>query len=44
MQKTWRSTTLVAYTLAILAFLYLPLVILTLYSFNDSRINAVWAG
>ena len=44
MQKTWRSTLLVAYTLAILAFLYLPLFILTLYSFNDSRINAVWAG
>jgi spermidine/putrescine transport system permease protein len=44
MQKTWRSATLAAYTLAILAFLYLPLLILTLYSFNDSRINAVWTG
>jgi spermidine/putrescine transport system permease protein len=28
----------------VLAFLYLPLIILALYSFNDSRINAVWSG
>ena len=44
MQKTWRSHVLTAYALVILAFLYLPLVILALYSFNDSRINAVWSG
>ena len=44
MKKNWRSATLVAYSLAILAFLYLPLLILSLYSFNDSRINAVWTG
>lgn len=43
-QKTWRSHVLLAYSMAILAFLYLPLVILALYSFNDSRINAVWTG
>jgi spermidine/putrescine transport system permease protein len=30
--------------MAILAFLYLPLLILALYSFNESRINAVWSG
>ncbi len=44
MQKTWRSHLLLAYSLAILAFLYVPLVILAMYSFNDSRINAVWTG
>ena len=44
MKKNWRSSALFAYSLAILAFLYLPLLILTLYSFNDSRINAVWTG
>ncbi|MBR0293686.1 MAG: ABC transporter permease, partial [Acidaminococcaceae bacterium] len=44
MQKTWRSHVLLAYSLAILAFLYVPLVILAMYSFNDSRINAVWTG
>jgi len=44
MKKNWRSSVLFAYSLAILAFLYLPLLILTLYSFNDSRINAVWTG
>lgn len=44
MQKTWRSHLLVAYSLAILAFLYLPLLILAMYSFNESRINAVWTG
>lgn len=44
MQKTWRSSVLLAYSLAVLAFLYLPLIILAMYSFNDSRINAVWSG
>ena len=43
-QKTWRSHLLLAYSLAILAFLYIPLIILAMYSFNDSRINAVWTG
>lgn len=42
--KTWRSHLMVAYSLAILAFLYLPLLILAMYSFNESRINAVWTG
>ncbi len=44
MQKTWRSHLLLSYSLAVLAFLYLPLLILAMYSFNDSRMNAVWAG
>ena len=44
MQKTWRSHLLLAYSLVILAFLYVPLIILAMYSFNDSRINAVWTG
>lgn len=43
-QKTWRSHVLLAYSLAVLAFLYIPLIILAMYSFNDSRINAVWTG
>ena len=44
MPKTWRSHVLCAYAMAILAFLYLPLLILALYSFNESRINAVLSG
>lgn len=44
MPKTWRNHVLCAYAMAILAFLYLPLLILALYSFNESRINAVWSG
>ncbi|MDU2621044.1 MAG: ABC transporter permease [Dialister sp.] len=44
MQKTWRNHVLLPYSLAVLAFLYLPLLILALYSFNDSRLNAVWTG
>ena len=44
MQKTWRSHLLIAYSLVVLAFLYLPLLILAMYSFNESRINAVWTG
>lgn len=44
MNKTWRSSALLAYSLVILAFLYLPLIILAIYSFNESRLNAVWTG
>jgi spermidine/putrescine transport system permease protein len=33
-----------AATLAAYAFLYLPLVIVVVYSFNDSRLNAEWVG
>lgn len=44
MRNTWRNHVLLAYSLAVLAFLYLPIFILALYSFNDSRLNAVWTG
>jgi spermidine/putrescine transport system permease protein len=39
-----RQRLLSAYSLAILGFLYLPIAVLVLYSFNQSRINAVWSG
>ncbi|MCP8968470.1 ABC transporter permease [Ectobacillus ponti] len=35
---------LVTYAWLILLFLYLPLLVLAVYSFNDSRINAEWNG
>ena len=34
----WSATALVY------LFLYVPLVIVVLYSFNDSRLNAEWVG
>jgi len=39
-----RSTWLYAAALFAYAFLYLPLVIVVVYSFNDSRLNAEWVG
>ena len=39
-----RSTWLWAGALVAYAFLYLPLVIVVVYSFNDSRLNAEWVG
>ncbi len=39
--RSWFSTT--ALTLGF-AFLYLPMVILVIYSFNESRLVTVWAG
>ncbi len=39
-----RHRLLFGYSLAVLGFLYLPILVLILYSFNDSRINAVWSG
>ncbi|ABZ84834.1 spermidine/putrescine abc transporter, permease protein [Heliomicrobium modesticaldum Ice1] len=39
-----RHHLLIAYSLAVLAFLYIPIVVLVLYSFNESRINAQWTG
>jgi spermidine/putrescine transport system permease protein len=36
---------LLAYhAMAVLAFLYVPMIIVAVYSFNDSRVNAVWQG
>ncbi len=32
------------WTLAVFAFLYLPIVLLVVYSFNDSRLNLYWVG
>jgi spermidine/putrescine transport system permease protein len=39
-----RGLGLWAVSLAVYAFLYLPLVIVVVYSFNDSRLNAEWVG
>jgi spermidine/putrescine transport system permease protein len=39
-----RSTGLIAAAVAGYAFLYVPLVIVVVYSFNDSRLNAEWVG
>jgi spermidine/putrescine transport system permease protein len=39
-----RSLWLSAAALAAYAFLYLPLLIVVVYSFNDSRLNAEWVG
>jgi spermidine/putrescine transport system permease protein len=39
-----RSTALVVAAAAGYAFLYVPLAIVVLYSFNDSRLNAEWVG
>ena len=39
-----RSASLVAAAAAGYAFLYIPLVIVVVYSFNDSRLNAEWVG
>ncbi|WP_028399403.1 ABC transporter permease [Ectobacillus panaciterrae] len=35
---------LVTYSWLVLLFLYLPMMVLVVYSFNDSRINAQWKG
>ncbi|MHB1043084.1 MAG: ABC transporter permease [Eubacteriales bacterium] len=40
---TYRWTSFV-YTLFIYLFLYLPILVLFVYSFNDSKLNAVWVG
>ena len=42
MVKNGLPLTLTAY--AVYAFLYLPLLIVVAYSFNDSRLNAEWVG
>lgn len=33
-----------AWTFGVMAFLYLPIAVLVLYSFNASRVNVTWAG
>lgn len=42
--STRRRHILTGYSWLMLLFLYLPIAILILYSFNESRINAVWSG
>lgn len=42
--KNWGQNALSGYSWVMLLFLYLPIAILILYSFNESRINAVWSG
>lgn len=39
-----RSTTLWIISALVYAFLYVPLIIVVVYSFNDSRLNAEWVG
>jgi spermidine/putrescine transport system permease protein len=39
-----RGSALWLASLAVYAFLYLPLAIVVVYSFNDSRLNAEWVG
>ena len=39
-----RRTALIAAAAAGYAFLYVPLAIVVVYSFNDSRLNAEWVG
>jgi spermidine/putrescine transport system permease protein len=39
-----RSTWLWLASIAVYAFLYIPLLIVILYSFNDSKLNAEWVG
>jgi len=33
-----------SWTLAVFAFLYVPIVLLVIYSFNDSKLNLYWVG
>ncbi|PTY07535.1 spermidine/putrescine ABC transporter permease PotC [Opitutaceae bacterium EW11] len=33
-----------AWTLAVFAFLYVPIAVLVVYSFNESRLNIIWQG
>jgi spermidine/putrescine transport system permease protein len=39
-----RSPLLWASAIAVFAFLYIPLVIVVIFSFNDSKLNAEWVG
>ena len=39
-----RDSILQGWTIAVLVFLYLPILVLAAYSFNASRLNIVWGG
>lgn len=41
---SWRNIALVSVLMVGYAFLYLPILILIIYSFNESRLVTVWAG
>ncbi|HEU02688.1 MAG TPA: putrescine ABC transporter permease PotI, partial [Aurantimonas coralicida] len=43
MSKSWSPFNIVSVVLGF-AFLYLPIVLLIIYSFNASRLVTVWAG
>lgn len=42
--KFFRHRLLFMYVALVLAFLYLPIVVLVVFSFNESRFNATWTG
>ncbi|HEU5078730.1 MAG TPA: ABC transporter permease subunit [Opitutaceae bacterium] len=42
--KNWVERLLPAWTAVVLGFLYLPIAVLIVYSFNRSRLNVVWEG
>jgi spermidine/putrescine transport system permease protein len=44
MRSSSRSSWLWVASIAVYAFLYIPLLIVILYSFNDSKLNAEWVG
>jgi spermidine/putrescine transport system permease protein len=44
MSKKHKQSILAFPTLVIYAFLYLPIVVLVIFSFNSARINAIWTG
>ncbi len=41
---TWLRRLLTGWTLLVMLFLYLPIAILVLFSFNESRLNIQWTG
>jgi spermidine/putrescine transport system permease protein len=40
----WRQALLSGWTLAVFVFLYLPIAVLVVYSFNASKLNIIWQG
>jgi spermidine/putrescine transport system permease protein len=43
-RRSFKSRLLTAYSIAIYLFLYLPIIILVIYSFNSNRVVGVWEG
>jgi spermidine/putrescine transport system permease protein len=44
MKTRSKTTWLALFSYVVLLFLYLPMIVLVFYSFNRSRINAIWTG